>query len=276
MSQIKAAEVAKLRKATGAGMMDCKNALVEANGDFDKAIETIRKRGQAIANKRADKEASEGVVIAKARDDNKKGIIVALNCETDFVAKNDDFVLFANQIADTALANNPSNIEDLLKLTINDKSIDELVTEKTGVVGEKVELTFYDKLEAEFVTPYIHLGSKLATLVGMNKRIENLQVGKDVAMQVAAMNPVSVSKDNVPEEIIQKEIEIGKGQAREQGKPEELLEKIAMGKLNKFYKESTLLSQDFIKDGKKSVQQYLQEADKELTVTEFLRYTLTN
>ncbi len=276
MSQVKAAEVAKLRKVTGAGMMDCKNALVESNGNFDKAIETIRKRGQAIANKRADKEASEGVVIAKASDDNKKGIIVALNCETDFVAKNEDFVLFANQIADTALANNPSNLEELLKLTINDKSIAELVVEKTGVVGEKVDLTYYDVLEAEFVIPYIHLGSKLATIVGMNKRIENIQVGKDVAMQVAAMNPVSVSKDNVPEEVIQKEIEIGKGQAREQGKPEELLEKIAMGKLNKFFKESTLLSQDFIKDGKKSVQQYLQEADNELTVTRFLRYSLTN
>jgi len=276
MSDIKAADVAKLRKATGAGMMDCKNALVEANGDFDKAIDTIRKRGQAIANKRADREASEGVVIARTNEDNTKGVIIALNCETDFVAKNEDFVKFANQIVDTALVNYPSNLDELLELTINDTKVSDIVTEKTGIIGEKIELSYYGKLEAEMVTPYIHLGSKLATLVGVNKKLDNVQVCKDIAMQVAAMSPVAVDKDDVSAEVVEKEIEIGKDQARQQGKPEELLEKIAMGKLAKFYKESTLVNQDFIKDSKMTVKQYLQQTDKDITVTGFLRYTISN
>ncbi len=276
MSNIKAADVAKLRKATGAGMMDCKNALVEANGDFDKAIDTIRKRGQAIANKRADRTAGEGVVIAKTNEDKTKGVIIALNCETDFVAKNEDFVKFANQIVDTALAKNPENLEQLLNLTINDQKISDVITEKTGIIGEKLELSYYGKLEASMVTPYIHLGSKLATLVGVNKKVENIQICKDIAMQVAAMNPVAVDKDDIPQNVIDKEIEIGKDQARQQGKPEELLEKIALGKLSKFYKENTLVNQDFIKDSKITIKQYLQQADNELKITSFLRYSISS
>jgi elongation factor Ts len=276
MAEIKAADVAKLRKMTGAGMMDCKKALQEADGDFDKATEIIRKKGQAVANKRADREASEGVVLAKASGDGTKGFIIVLNCETDFVAKNDDFINFAESILDLALENQPANLDELNSLSLSGKTVSDAVTEQSGVIGEKLELSFYDKINAAQVTTYIHPGNKLASMIGLSQAVSDEQVGKDVAMQVAAMSPVAVDKENVPQDVQDKELEIGKEQARKEGKPEAILEKIAMGKLNKFFKENTLLNQDFVKENKKSVKQYLQEIDKELTVTGFVRFGLKN
>ncbi len=276
MAEIKAADVAKLRKMTGAGMMDCKKALQEADGDFDKATEIIRKKGQAVANKRADREATEGVVLAKASGDGTKGFIIVLNCETDFVAKNDDFIKFAESILDLALENQPANLEELNSLSLSGNTVSDAVTEQIGIIGEKLELSFYNKIDAAQVTAYIHPGNKLATIIGLNQAVSNEQVGKDVAMQVAAMSPVALDKDDVPQDIQDKEVEIGKEQARKEGKPEAILEKIAMGKLNKFFKENTLLNQDFVKENKKSVKQYLQEIDKELTVTVFVRFGLKN
>ena len=276
MAQISAADVSKLRKATGAGMMDCKKALQEADGDFNKAIEVIRKKGQAVANKRADREASEGVVLAKTTADAKNGVIISLNCETDFVAKNDDFVKFASSILDLALENKPASLDELKALKLGERTVEEQVIEQTGIIGEKIDLSYYESISDAYVITYIHPGNKLSTIVGFNKEIGDIQIAKDVAMQVAAMAPVAVDKDDVDQETINKEIEIGKEQAKQEGKPENLLEKIAMGKLNKFFKESTLLNQDFTKDNKKTIRQYLQEADKELTVTKFYRYTLNN
>ncbi|OFX19170.1 MAG: translation elongation factor Ts [Bacteroidetes bacterium GWA2_31_9] len=275
MSQISTADISKLRTLTGAGMMDCKNALVEGNGDVEKAIEIIRKRGQAIANKRADREAGEGAVLSIVSDDNKVGVIMALNCETDFVAKNDNFVGLAKLILNAALVNKPATLEDLRNLEIKGKSTTDFILDNIAAIGEKVEISYYEKIEAEFVVPYIHNGNKLATLVGFNKAIANIQVGKDVAMQVAAMNPVAVDKGDVSNQTIEKEIEIGKEQARREGKPEEMLERIAQGKLNKFYSESTLLNQEFVKDNKKTIRQYLTETDKDLTVVSFKRCSLT-
>jgi elongation factor Ts len=275
MAQITAAEVSKLRKTTGAGMMDCKKALEEADGNFDKAIEIIRKKGQAIANKRADREASEGVVLAKVTDDATQGVMIVLNCETDFVAKNEDFIKFAASILVTALAEKPADLNALKQLKLGDKTVDEKVVEQIGVIGEKLDLAYYDKIEAAQVIPYIHPGNRLATLVGLNIAVD-IQVGKDIAMQIAAMSPVAIDKADVPADIIEKEKEIGKEQARREGKPENILDKIAEGKVNKFFKESTLLNQDFTKDNKLSVRQYLQNTDKELTVTEFKRYSLNN
>jgi len=276
MAEIKAADVAKLRKMTGAGMMDCKKALQEADGDFDKATEIIRKKGQAVANKRSDREATEGVVLAKASEDHSKGFMIVLNCETDFVAKNDEFIKFAESILDLALENQPANLEELNSLLLSGKTVSDTVTEQVGIIGEKLELSFYDKIDAAQVTAYIHPGNKLASMIGLNLAVANEQVGKDVAMQVAAMSPVAVDKDEVPQDVQAKEIEIGKEQARKEGKPEAILEKIAMGKLNKFFKENTLLNQDFVKENKKSVKQYLQEIDKELTVIGFVRFGLKN
>ena len=276
MAEIKAADVAKLRKMTGAGMMDCKKALQEADGAFDKATEIIRKKGQAVANKRADREATEGVVLAKASGNGTKGFIIVLNCETDFVAKNDDFIKFAESILDLALENQPANLEELNSLSLSGNTVSDAVTEQIGIIGEKLELSFYNKIDAAQVTAYIHPGNNLATIIGLNQAVSNEQVGKDVAMQVAAMSPVALDKDDVPQDIQDKEIEIGKEQARKEGKPEAILEKIATGKLNKFFKENTLLNQDFVKENKKSVKQYLQEIDKELTVTGFVRFGLKN
>ncbi len=273
MAGISASDVKKLREMTGAGMMDCKKALAEAGGDFEKAAEIIRKKGIAVASKRADREATEGAVLAKVTGDATRGAIVVLNSETDFVAKNEGFVKFANSILDLALEKNPADLNELKELDMDGTKVAEQIMQQTGIIGEKIDISFYGKLEAAQVVPYIHPGNKLSTLVGLNKKADK-QVGRDIAMQVAAMSPVSVDKDDIPQEVIDKEIEIGKEQARMEGKPEELLERIAMGKLNKFYKESTLLNQDFTKDNKKTVRQYLQEQDKELTVTGFLRYGL--
>lgn len=275
MAEIKAAEVSKLRKVTGAGMMDCKNALQESGGDFDKAIEIIRKKGQAIANKRADREAREGVVLAKTTNDAKKGALIVLNCETDFVAKNEGFIKFAESILDKAISENPDNLEELKQLKTDEKTINDKVVEQIGIIGEKLSLSYYDKIESNQVIPYIHPGNKLATLVGLNK-VADIQVGKNLAMQIAAMNPVAVDKDDVPAEIIEKEREIGREQARQEGRPENILDKIAEGKLNKFYKESTLLNQEYTRDNKKTIKQYLQEIDAELKVTGFRRYSLND
>ncbi len=274
MSNITAADVAKLRRMTGAGMMDCKKALEEAAGDFEKGQELIRKRGQAIANKRADREATQGVVLARTTADGKKGMMIVLNCETDFVAKNADFIAVANQILNAALKANPADLEGLKNLAIDGKKASELVIEKSGITGEKFELSYFDKLEAPAVQAYIHAGNMLATLVGFNKAGFDIQVYKDVAMQVAAMNPVSVDKDDVPAKILASEKEIARDQARREGKPENMLDKIAEGKLNKFFKESTLMNQEFIKDSKLTIRQYLESKDKELKATGFIRYTL--
>ncbi|MFW5699418.1 MAG: translation elongation factor Ts [Bacteroidota bacterium] len=275
MGQISAADVSKLRKTTGAGMMDCKKALQEADGDFDKAIEIIRKKGQAVANKRADREATEGVVLASTNADNTRGALIVLNCETDFVAKNESFVGFAQDILDKALAGNPADLEALKGLDFDGKTIGDKVVEQVGIVGEKIELSAYEKVDAADVVAYIHPGNKLATLVGLNKKLDDDQAGKDVAMQVAAMNPVAIDRDDVPAEVVEKEKEIGREQARQEGKPENILDKIAEGKLNKFFKDSTLLNQDFIKESKQTVKQYLQSIDKDLTVTAFRRESLT-
>ncbi len=274
MATITSADVAKLRRVTLAGMNDCKKALEEADGNFEKAIEIIRKKGQAVANKRADREASEGAVLSKVTSDGKVGVMIVLNSETDFVAKNSDFLGLAHKILETALVNNPANLAALKALSMDGNKVGEKVVEFVGKFGEKLEISYFDKVEAAHVQAYIHPGNRLATLVGFTKAGLPAQVYKDVAMQIAAMNPVSIDKGDVPEKIIAQEIEIGKEQARRDGKPEEMLEKIAQGKLGKFFKESTLLNQDFIKDNKQTVGQYLKSADKELSVTAFKRYTL--
>ena len=274
MSEIKTADIAKLRKMTGAGMMDCKNALLESNGDIEKAIELIRERGKAIANKRADREAGEGAALAAVSSNGKKGAIVVLNCETDFVAKNEKFVGLTTSILNVALENQPSDIEALKKLTIDGRAIGDLVLDQSGVTGEKFELSYYEKLEGEKVVAYIHPGNKLATIVAFNKSGFDDQVGKDIAMQVAAMNPVSIDIDDVPEKVRLQEFEIGREQARLEGKPENMLEKIAQGKLQKFYKEGTLMNQDFIKNSKTSVKDYLKGTDKDLRVIGFKRVSL--
>ena len=272
---ISAADVNKLRQMTGAGMMDCKKALTEANGDFEKAVDELRKKGQKVAANRGDREAKEGVVVAKTTKDNKRGVVVLVNCETDFVAKNEEFTKFVNTIADIAIEKNPKSVDELKALSYTGGlSIADKIVEHVGKIGEKIDLSKYEAIEANNVIAYNHPGNRLATIVGFNKDSLKEDVAKDIAMQVAAMAPVAVDKGDVDSTTLQREIEIGKEQARQEGKPEEMLEKIAMGKLNKFYKESTLLNQEFIKDNKKTVSQYLGEAEKGLSVTGFKRIAL--
>lgn len=266
------ADIQHLRKMTGAGMMDCKNALNEAEGDFDKAIEIIRKKGQAFAAKREDRDASEGCVLAATKGDF--AAIVAVNCETDFVAMNADFVGMTKSILDAALNNKPANTDALKTITVGDRTVTELVTDRMGVTGEKMELNVYEQVTAPTVVAYIHPGNKLAAIVGFNKANVDEQVAKDIAMQIAAMNPVSLVPEEVSEEIKQRELSIAREKAVEAGKPENLLDKIAEGALQKFYKEFTLLQQEFIKNPKQTVAQYLAAHDKELAVTGFKRYTL--
>ncbi|MDP4268997.1 MAG: translation elongation factor Ts [Bacteroidota bacterium] len=266
------ADITKLRKMTGAGMMDCKNALAEAEGDIEKAIEVIRKKGQAFAAKRSDREAAEGCVLAGAKDGF--AAIVAIKCETDFVAINADFVAMTKLVLDAALANQPKTIEELAAVTVDGRTIAEIITDRSGITGEKMELGFYEIVEAASTVAYIHPGNKLATIVAFNQAGVDTQVAKDVAMQVAAMNPVSLSKEDVPAEIVEKELSIGREKAREEGKPENMLDKIAQGRLNKFYQDSTLLAQAFIKDGKVSVADYMNSQSKGLTATAFKRVTL--
>jgi elongation factor Ts len=268
------ADVVKLRKVTGAGMMDCKNALAEADGNFERAQEIIREKGKLVASKRADRDATEGAVLAKVTDDKKFGALVVLNCETDFVAKNENFIAFTNNILNLALQQKPANLEELKSLQLNGRTVEALVTEQTGVIGEKIDLSFYGKISAETVVGYIHPGNKLSTLVGFNKAGVDEQLTKDIAMQVAAMSPVSVDTDTIPEAVIAKELDIAREKFRQEGKPEAMLEKIAQGALQKWYKDVTLLNQAFIKDGKITVKEYLAQNDKGLTVTGFERYGL--
>jgi elongation factor Ts len=274
MATINAADVAKLRRVTLAGMMDCKKALEESDGNFDKAIEIIREKGQAVANKRADREATEGVVLAKVASNGMLGVITVLNSETDFVAKNAKFQELANKIIDIALAKNPADLEALKALPMENGTVGGKIIEFVGIIGEKLDLSYFEKIEAAQVQAYIHPGNRLATLVGFTKAGLDVQVYKDVAMQVAAMNPVAVDKADVPEKIVAQELEIGREQARLDGKPEEMLDKIAQGKLGKFFKESTLLNQEFVKDNKQTIGQYLKSIDKDLSVTGFKRFTL--
>ena len=273
MAKISASDVAKLRKMTSSGMMDCKNALTESDCDFDQAIDILRKKGQKVAGKRADRDASEGAVLAKNSVDGKRAAIISLNCETDFVAKNEDFVKFANQILDLAIEKNPATLEDLLSLELNGAKISEEIINQTGVIGEKVELAYYDKIEGESVSSYIHVGNKLATIAGFSKVIDE-SAGKDIVMQIAAMSPVAVDKDDVPQNVIDKEIEIGKELAIQEGKPADLAEKIAVGRLNKFFKENTLLNQQWVKDNKKTIRDFLKGVDSEANVLGFKRYAI--
>jgi elongation factor Ts len=276
MANITAAEVNKLRQITGAGMMDCKAALLESDGDNEKAIEILRKKGQKIAAKRADREATEGIILAKTNATNDFGAIIVLNSETDFVAKSDDFINFTKAVLDLAIAKKPASMEELTALNLNGRTVADNLTDLVGKIGEKLELSGYYTVRAELVSGYNHLGNKLATLVGLNKKgIPGVaDAAHDVAMQIAAMSPIAIDKDNVDEVTIQKEIEIGMEQARRDGKAENMLEKIAIGKLNKFYQENTLLNQEFIKDNTKNIRQYLQGFDKDLTVTAFSRQKL--
>lgn len=267
------ADISHLRKMSGAGMMDCKKALEEAGGDFEKAMEIIRKKGQAVAAKRSDREASEGCVLAQ--ENGEFAAVVALKCETDFVAKNKDFVALTQDILNAALANKPASKEELLATALADgRTIQEHITDRIGVTGEKMELGAYEFVNGASTISYIHPGNKLATVVAFNQANVEHQMARDVAMQVAAMNPISVRPDEVPQHIIDQELEIAKDKARQAGKPENLLDRIAQGSLQKYYKENTLLQQEFIKDAKMSIEQYLHTANKELTVVSFKRITL--
>ena len=273
---ISAQDVNKLRKMTGAGMMDCKKALTEADGDFEKAIELLRKKGQKVSASRADRETSEGVVFAKTNDAGTEGALVAFTCETDFVAKNEEFVQLGNQIAELAFAQKPASTEEISAMSLGDLTVGEKIIELTGKIGEKLEVKAFETLSGEAVVPYIHSNAKLGVLVALESTggADVAGAGKDVAMQIAAMSPVAVDKDGVDTAIVEKEIEIGKEQARQEGKPEAMLEKIAMGKLNKFYKENTLLSQSFVKDSSQNVQQYLDSIQKGMTVSAFKRVSI--
>jgi elongation factor Ts len=276
MSTITASDVNKLRQQTGSGMMDCKKALVEAEGNFEKAVEILRKKGQKVAANREDRDASEGIAIAKTTSDGSRGVVVVVNCETDFVAKNEDFSNFVSNIVEAAIKNNPKTTEELASLSYsgNGLTIADKIIEQIGKIGEKIEISKYEVIEAAKVVAYNHPGNKIASLVGLDKAIETAdQIGRDVAMQVAAMAPLALDKDGVSKETIEKEIEIGKELAIKEGKPAEMAEKIALGKLNKFYQENTLLNQDFIKENKKSVAQYLKE-NGDLKVTAFKRASL--
>ncbi len=275
MSTISAKDVKALREQTGAGMMDCKKALTESGGDMTGAIEFLRKQGQKLSAKRADREAKEGVVIALISDDKTKGIVVRLSCETDFVSKNESFIELTNSVAKVALEAFPADKEALLATAYDDITVGEKAIEQTGLIGEKIEVAGYERLEAGMVAPYIHMGYKAGVLVGLNKASDVIfDAGREVAMQVAAMKPLAVDKDGIDASVVEKEIEIGKDIARQAGKPEAMLEKIAMGKLNKFYKENTLLNQLFVKDSKQTVASYLKTKDADLTVTDFKHVTL--
>jgi elongation factor Ts len=274
---ITAADVNKLRQQTGAGMMDCKNALVEANGDFETAIDILRKKGQKIAAKRGDNEAREGLIIAQASNDGKAGVILTLNCETDFVAKNDGYRALVQSLVDIAIQNMPASIDELKSLKYDDRlTVDEKITEQIGVIGEKLDLSNFSTINADKVVAYNHPGNQLATLVGLNSGSDVAEdAGKQVAMQVAAMNPIALNKDGVDARTIEREIEVGKELAIQEGKPADMAEKIAMGRLNKFFQENTLLSQAFVRDNKLTVSEFLSSSEKDLTVTDFRRFSLS-
>lgn len=272
---ISAQDINKLRQATGAGMMDCRKALTETNGDFEAAIDWLRKQGQQVAAKRSDREAKEGVVIAQTTADNKTGIVVCVSCETDFVSKNADFVAFGKSIADAAIANNVTNLEQLMEVKIGDLTVAALVDEKLATIGEKIGVTKFQRVDAPYVASYIHGAYRIGVLVGLNK--EAAEPGKDVAMQIAALNPVAVDAASVPADVIAREkdivLELMKQDPKMAGKPEEMLAKIVDGKMGAFFKEQTLTAQAFVKDASKSVADYLKEAG-DLQVTEFKRVAL--
>lgn len=271
---ITAADVNKLRQQTGAGMMDCKNALVESNGDFEAAIDILRKKGQKIAAKRGENEAKEGLIFSEASADGKTGVILALNCETDFVAMNDNFRAFMQSLVDIALANLPASIEELKALPYDEKlSVEEKITEHVGVIGEKLDLSKYAKISAAQVSAYNHPGNQLATLVGLSVEGSD-DAGKQVAMQIAAMNPLALNKEGISQDIIDRELEIGKELAIQEGKPADMAEKISQGRLNKFFQENTLLSQPFVRDNKLTVEEFLNSETKGLTVTSFERFAM--
>jgi elongation factor Ts len=273
MANITAADVNKLRQTTGAGMMDCKKALVEAEGDFEKAIEILRKKGQKVAANRADRDSSEGAAIAKVNEEQTNGVIISLNCETDFVAKNESFVTLANELADIALAY--TSKDAFLAADYKGMTVQEKLIEQTGVIGEKIEIGGFETLSAPFVGYYIHAGNKIAVLTGLSAKVDGAEeVAKDVSMQAAAMNPVALNQEGVDQSVIDKEIEIAKDQLRQEGKPEAMLDNIAKGKLNRFFKDNTLVNQDFIKDSKQSVAQYVKSVDSKLEVTGFKRVAL--
>lgn len=276
MSVITAADVNKLRQMTGAGMMDCKKALTEAEGDFEKAIEILRKKGQKVSASRSDRDAKEGSVFVKTSDDKKEAVLIALNCETDFVGKNEEFLSLGKLIVETAFANKPADKDALLALKAGDLALNDKIVELIGKIGEKIEVSEYVHMKGEAIVPYIHAGSKLGVLVslkGVNGK-DVTDAGKDVGMQIAAMNPVAVDETSVDKTVIAKELEIAKAQILAEGKPENMVEKIAQGKLNKFFKESTLLPQSFVKDNSKTVAQYLDSVSKGLTVAEFKRVSI--
>lgn len=272
---ITAQEVNKLRQQTGAGMMDCKKALEENDGDFEKAVDYLRKKGAKVAANRGDRESKEGVVLAKTTADKKRGVLIWINCETDFVAINADFIAFANTIADIALEKNAKTKEEILGLPYNnDITVGDKFMEQVGKIGEKIEIGYYEVITAEKVAAYIHPGNRVSVIVGFNKDIED-EAARNVAMQAAAMAPVALDKEGVTSEMLERELEIAREVIRAEGKPEDMVEKIAQGKIAKFYKESTLLNQEYIKDNKMNVLQYLQSIDKGLTATAFKRYSLS-
>ncbi len=275
MANISAADIKKLRDMTDAGMMDCKKALEATDGDFEAAVDHLRKQGLKLAAKRADREATDGVVIAKVHQSRNYGIIIKVSCETDFVAKNENFVAFATQLADIALEQRPENLEALLAIELDGVAISERVAEQVGRIGEKIELAQYEHIGSSQVAAYIHTGYKAGVLVAINQEnAEAFEAAKSIAMQVAAMKPVGLDKDDVDATIVAREIEVAKDLARNEGKPEEMLEKIALGRLNKFYKEQTLLNQEYVRDSSKTVAQFLDSVSKGLTVKSFKHVTL--
>ena len=269
---ITAAEINKLRQQTGAGMMDCRKALVESNGGFEAAIDYLRKKGQKVAALRGDREAKEGVVIAKTTADNKTGYIINVSCETDFVSKNEEYIAFAQSIMDAVISNNVNSIEELNVTKIGNETIADKLNEQVVKIGEKISVSRFEKIEAPYVAAYIHGSYRMGVLVGLNKA--NEEAGKDVAMQIAAMNPIAIDAALVPQETIERERNIAVEQIKAEGKPAEMAEKIAAGKINKFFKESTLLAQAFVKDGNKSVGDYLKSLDPDLKVVSFKRVAL--
>jgi len=273
---ITAADVNKLRKQTGAGMMDCKKALVETNGDFEAAIDYLRKKGQKVSEKRAGREAREGVVIAISNTEQNSGVVLHLSCETDFVAKNADFVEFAKSLTNLALSKEIESTEELMNQQLNGVNVSDLIVEQVGKIGEKIEVAQFARIHGELVVPYIHAGYRIGVLLALNKKGSEQLVltGKDMAMQIAAMSPVAIRPEDVSEEIRNHEFMIGREQAVDEGKPENLVEKIATGRLNKFLKENTLMNQQFVKDSSKTVSQMLKEIDPDAGVTGFIRFAI--
>ena len=273
MANITAAAVNELRKRTGVGMMDCKKALVECDGDMDKAIDYLREKGQKLAAKRADRDASEGAVLAIVNADKTFAAVIMMNCETDFVAKNEDFVAFTREVLQTAVDAKAKSLEEVMALTINGISVETMIVEQVAKIGEKITLSHYYPIEAVATYAYVHPGNRMASVVGLSKAGYD-EEGKEMSMQVIAGRPVALNKDSVPAEIIEREMEVYRGQVREEGKPEDMVEKIAQGKLNKFFKESTLLSQEYTREAKVSVEEHLRKIDKDLTITAFQRAEL--